>query len=67
MRRALGKGLAQLLGEQSDIQPNELELDQIRANASQPRKHFDDDALEELAESISAVGILQPIVVRPVS
>lgn len=67
MRRALGKGLAQLLGEQSDIQPNELELKQIRANASQPRKHFDDDALEELAESIRAVGILQPIVVRPVS
>lgn len=67
MRRALGKGLAQLLGEQSDVQPNELELDQIQANVNQPRKRFDEDALEELAESIRAVGILQPIVVRPIA
>ncbi len=67
MRRALGKGLAQLLGEQTDIQPNELEIDQIVANPNQPRKHFDEDALEELAESIRSVGMLQAIVVRPVS
>ncbi|MBL8059892.1 MAG: ParB/RepB/Spo0J family partition protein [Chthonomonas sp.] len=67
MRRALGKGLAQLLGEQSDVQPNELELSQIVANKDQPRKTFDDDALAELADSIKSVGLLQPIVVRPIS
>lgn len=67
MRRALGKGLAQLLGEQSDVQPNELEISLIQANKNQPRKRFDEDALEELAESIRAVGILQPIVVRPIA
>ncbi|MCC6687101.1 MAG: ParB/RepB/Spo0J family partition protein [Fimbriimonadaceae bacterium] len=67
MRRALGKGLAQLLGEQSDVQPNELEIGQIVPNKDQPRKHFDEDALDELAESIRAVGLLQPIVVRPIA
>ncbi len=67
MRRALGKGLAQLLGEQSDVQPSELELSQIVANAAQPRKHFDEDALDELAESIRTIGLLQPIIVRPIS
>ncbi|MCC7101522.1 MAG: ParB/RepB/Spo0J family partition protein [Fimbriimonadaceae bacterium] len=67
MRRALGKGLAQLLGEQSDVQPNELEIGQIVPNKDQPRKHFDEDALDELADSIRAVGLLQPIVVRPIA
>lgn len=67
MRRALGKGLAQLLGEQSDVQPNELEIGQIVPNKDQPRKHFDEDALNELADSIRAVGLLQPIVVRPIA
>lgn len=67
MRRALGKGLAQLLGEQSDVQPNELELSLIVPNKGQPRKNFDADALSELADSIRAVGLLQPIVVRPIA
>ena len=66
MRRALGKGLAQLLGEQTDNQPNELELSVIFPNPDQPRKVFDEDALQELADSIKLVGLLQPIVVRPI-
>ena len=42
-----------------------LRITEIEPNRSQPRKRFDDDALTELAESIQAHGMLQPIVVRP--
>ncbi|TMQ88541.1 ParB/RepB/Spo0J family partition protein [Actinomadura soli] len=42
----------------------ELPVRSITANPRQPRDHFDDEALEELAESIRIVGLLQPIVVR---
>jgi len=41
-------------------------LDLIDANPNQPRKHFDTEGLRELAASIAKLGILQPIVVRPV-
>ena len=44
----------------------EIPVDQIRPNASQPRRTFDDEALDELAASVGEVGLLQPIVVRPV-
>ncbi|HUF92778.1 MAG TPA: ParB/RepB/Spo0J family partition protein [Candidatus Limnocylindria bacterium] len=42
----------------------ELELDQIEANPNQPRKAFGDEALTELAASIRASGVIQPIIVR---
>lgn len=67
MRRALGKGLAQLIGEQSVGGPNEVPIDAIRPNPHQPRQHFDDDALADLAASIREVGIIQPLVVRQIS
>lgn len=41
-------------------------VDELRPNPSQPRSRFDDDALEELANSIREVGVLQPVVVTPV-
>ena len=41
-----------------------LSLDKVRANPGQPRKHFDPEALAELAASISQHGILQPVVVK---
>ncbi len=44
----------------------DLSLDRIRLNPNQPRKFFDDEKIEELAESIRRNGILQPVVVRPV-
>lgn len=44
-----------------------LRLAELEPNRSQPRKRFDDDALTELAESIQAHGMLQPIVVRPIA
>jgi ParB family chromosome partitioning protein len=45
----------------------EIPLDSIEPNPRQPREHFDEDALDELAESIGIVGLLQPIVVRRVT
>ncbi|MDY5152698.1 chromosome partitioning protein, ParB family [Actinobaculum suis] len=45
----------------------EIPLEQIVANRAQPRQYFDEEELEELADSISQVGVLQPIVVRPLT
>lgn len=44
-----------------------LPINQIRPNPQQPRRHFDVEALEELAESIRAYGILQPLTVRKIT
>ena len=67
MRRALGKGLTQLMGEQNETTPRSLPIDWIRPNMLQPRRYFDEDALSELAQSISEVGVLLPLIVRPIS
>lgn len=67
MRRALGKGLAQLIGEQADNGPTEVSIDSIEPNRKQPRTHFDEEALASLAQSIKDHGVLQPIVVRPLA
>ena len=70
----LGKGLDALLGGSSALEPGSrarklgldtLYLDQIVANPGQPRTHFDDSELDQLAESIRENGVLQPILVRP--
>lgn len=65
-RQVLGRGLDALLPPAEG--PNsllELDLERIRPNHFQPRVQFDSDKLEELAASMAANGILQPIVVRP--
>jgi len=67
----LGKGLGALLGENLEVDESltsehEVDVGSIRPNPFQPRGDFDDDALSELATSISANGLLQPIVVRDV-
>lgn len=67
MRRALGKGLSQLIAEQFEGSANEVAVSAIVPNARQPRTHFDEAALAELAESIKIHGILQPLLVRPMS
>lgn len=67
MRRGLGKGLAQLVAEQADGSELELSVDAIVANSKQPRTVFKGDALKELADSIREVGIIQPLIVRPIS
>lgn len=64
----LGKGLSAIFSENDTEDNNEvvsLKISQIEPNRAQPRKSFDDDALQELAQSISEHGVLQPILVRP--
>ena len=63
----LGKGLGSLMSENAidDNLTAELRLSEIEPNKNQPRTHFDEEALQELAESIRLHGLLQPIVVRP--
>lgn len=65
MERRLGKGLGSLLGGPvEEVASNELELNLIDPNPFQPRKTMDPAGLEELRDSISNHGVLQPIVVR---
>lgn len=68
--KGLGRGLEVLWGgnvatEKSEGQNNLIAIEAISPNPSQPRRHFDEEALKELAESIRAQGILQPLLVRP--
>jgi len=64
----LGKGLSALLGDDFSMEPtpspSTLPISQIESCASQPRKNFDEDKLEELAESIRLHGVIQPLTVR---
>lgn len=69
---ALGRGLDALISTESvrtqgSSTINEIALDQIEANPNQPRRDFDEDSLRELADSIKAIGIIQPITLRQVS
>ena len=79
-RRALGRGLEQLFSEDSidfdslensiveeaktNNQIIEVKLSDLRANPYQPRKNFDEEALNELASSIKEHGVFQPIIVK---
>jgi len=67
MRRALGKGLSQLIGEQFEGGATEVAIDAIVPNARQPRTFFNEDALTELSSSIKEYGVLQPLIVRPMA
>jgi ParB family chromosome partitioning protein len=66
-RMALGKGLGALLPEFGQTEPKTLlycGIEEIVPNRTQPRKHFDESKLQELAESIKEKGILEPLIVR---
>ena len=77
-KQALGRGLSALLDDPereissaSDVNADQvvgnvidLEIDKIEVNPYQPRTHFNEEAIEELAESIKALGIIQPVTVR---
>ena len=68
-RPALGKGLSALIPDATPAVasgPLEVDIDRLSPNQLQPRMQFDDEKLEELARSIKAKGIIQPILVRPV-
>lgn len=68
---ALGRGLDALISTEG-VRPqgsstiNEIAIDQIEANPNQPRREFDQEALQELATSIREIGIIQPITLRQV-
>ena len=79
-RKALGKGLEELFNSEpidfSQVEekiitttPKDeivmVKLADLRSNPYQPRKIFDEEALEELAESIKEHGVFQPIIVKP--
>lgn len=75
-RRALGRGLESLLPQKQTApsisaaaeptgQPLEIPCDLIERNPFQTRTHFDEDRLQELAQSIRSNGVVQPIIVRP--
>lgn len=66
--RGLGKGLGALMGDAA-LQEQEggslyLPISQVEPGLNQPRKHFDDEALHDLADSIREHGIIQPLTVR---
>lgn len=70
--KSLGRGLGELLGEIEEAYESEvpsydsvveLPISRIRANPYQPRKHFDEHSLAELADSIKTHGLIQPVVV----
>ena len=67
--RGLGRGLDSLFSENATEQNGAvtLNINDIEPNRDQPRKDFDDDAVAELADSIAQHGLIQPIVVAPLS
>ncbi len=82
-KRGLGRGLDALLGATaaaelpneasgtgqtlSTSQPRELPVDLVQRGKYQPRRDMDPESLQELADSIKAQGVMQPIIVRPIS
>lgn len=66
-RKALGKGLSALISQDASVSNEnitELDIDLIKPNPDQPRTRFPEENLNELAQSITNNGIIQPIVVR---
>ena len=65
IKKGLGRGLSSLIGEtKAEIKKNRLSVSDLVPNKYQPRKIFDEENLNELANSIKERGILQPIIVR---
>ena len=74
-KKRLGRGLGSLLGNIDEVTQvgdadrasglGEIDIDRIQRGKYQPRQNFDQQSLQELADSIRSQGIVQPIVVRP--
>lgn len=73
-KRGLGKGFDALLPSDFDVtilvdagdRVQKIDVELIQPNAGQPRRHFDEEALGQLAESIKQYGVLQPIIITSV-
>src|ERR1043165_3418294 len=65
-KRGLGRGLGALLSSTPTEEDSlvEVGIDQIAPNPNQPRKMFETSALDDLAASIRASGVIQPVIVR---
>jgi ParB family chromosome partitioning protein len=68
MRKGLGKGLEALIATDDSNLDNkaviELKINDVEPNNEQPRKHFNDEKLSQLSESIKQYGIVQPLIVK---
>jgi ParB family chromosome partitioning protein len=68
-KRGMGRGLEAILSVSGEAQTadelRELPVELIAANPNQPRRHFDEEALDALAGSLGERGVLQPVLVRP--
>ena len=65
-KKGLGRGLSSLIGDTSKkIETNKISINALTRNQFQPRKNFNKESLEELANSIKEQGVIQPIIVRP--
>ena len=71
-KKGLGRGLSALFGDEKPkdnpqklSQSNTVSISDLSRNPYQPRQHFSEEKLEELANSIKKNGIIQPIAVRP--
>src|SRR5215210_5905955 len=65
-RRVLGRGLSALLSDRPAMseEMSEIDIDLIEPNTFQPRTSFNEEKLEELAQSIRSNGVIQPLLVR---
>jgi ParB family chromosome partitioning protein len=63
-RKGLGRGLEVLLGGAAPAELSDVPVDAIHPNPRQPRRRFDSDAANGLAESVRAQGVVQPILLR---
>ena len=74
VKKGLGRGLSELLGSNEVELPSQIDttsakvetisISLIKANPNQPRKYFDEEKLEELADSIKENGVIQPLIVQ---
>tara|TARA_B110001452_G_scaffold73049_1_gene59079 strand:+ start:3526 stop:4374 length:849 start_codon:yes stop_codon:yes gene_type:complete len=65
IKKGLGRGLSSLIGEtKKEISANKLFISDLVSNKFQPRKFFDEENLQDLANSIKERGVIQPIIVR---
>ena len=72
-KKGLGRGLSSLMGDTKDAsiqnetsnQETKISISNLKPSPSQPRRLFDKNSINELAESIKSKGLVQPILVRP--